>query len=77
MKKTDVKKEINILIDKLTKEDLLKAKTLIEELIVESKIPYDDEPLDEEDLQALREARQAAVEGKLIPIEEVKKKYGL
>jgi hypothetical protein len=77
MKKTDVKREINILIDKLTKDDLLKAKTLIEEIIVESKIPYDDEPLEEEDLQALQGARREAAEGKLMPLERVMKKHGV
>ncbi|SDG37085.1 hypothetical protein SAMN04488542_13841 [Fontibacillus panacisegetis] len=53
------KKDLTDLIDKLSEKD------------IPYHIPYDDEPLTEDDLQAIREAKKEYLEGKTIKFEDI------
>ena len=40
-------------------------------------IPYDDEPLTEEDIKAIKEAKEEIARGETISMEELKRQLGL
>ncbi|WP_019636393.1 hypothetical protein [Paenibacillus fonticola] len=67
------KQELTDLIDKLSEKDVLLVADLVKRLIHPSDyhIPYDDEPLTEDDLQAIREAKKEYLEGKTIKFEDI------
>ncbi len=68
------KKELNDLIDKLSDNDIPLVADLVKRLIhpADYHIPYDDEPLSEDDIQAINEARRDFLEGKTIKFEDIK-----
>jgi predicted transcriptional regulator len=47
------------------------------ELLYERQGEYDDEPLSDEDLSAIREGRKAIARGDFVTLEELKKDLGL
>lgn len=67
------KKELTDLIDKLSEKDVLLVADLVKRLIHPSDyhIPYDDEPLTEDDLQAIREAKKEYLDGETIKFEDI------
>ncbi|MEF2965849.1 hypothetical protein V3851_08415 [Paenibacillus sp. M1] len=67
------KKELADLIDKLSEEDVPLVADLVKRLIHPSDyhIPFDDEPLTDDDLQAIREAKKEYLEGKTIKFEDI------
>jgi len=67
------KKELSELIDKLPDHDVPLVADLVKRLIHPSdgQIPYDDEPLTEDDRQAIREAKNEYLEGKTIKFEDI------
>jgi hypothetical protein len=67
------KKELTDLIDKLSEQDIPLVADLVKRLIHPSDyhIPYDDEPLTEDDHLAIREAREEYLEGKTIKFEDI------
>jgi hypothetical protein len=67
------KEELSELIDKLSDNDISLVADLIKRLIhpADYHIPYDDEPLTEDDIQAIQEARQEYLEGKTIKFEDI------
>lgn len=67
------KKELTDLIDKLSEKDVLLVADLVKRLIHPSDyhIPYDNEPLTEDDLQAIREAKKEYLEGETIKFEDI------
>lgn len=67
------KKELTDLIDKLSEKDIPLVADLVKRLIHPSDyhIPYDDEPLTEDDLQAIREAKKEYLEGKTVKFEDI------
>lgn len=67
------KKELTDLIEKLSDKDIPLVADLVKRLIHPSDfyIPYDDEPLTEDDIQAIREARKEYLEGKTIKLEDI------
>ena len=68
------KKELSELIDQLSENDISLVADLVKRLIhpADYHIPYDDEPLTEEDIQAIHEARIEYREGKTISFEDIK-----
>ena len=68
------KKELSELIDKLSDKDIPLVADLIKRLIhpADYHIPYDDEPLTNDDIQALHEARKEFLEGKTNKFEDSK-----
>ena len=67
------RKELSDLIDKLTDKDIPLVVDLIKRLIHPSDyhIPFDDEPLTEDDIQAIKEAREEYLERKTIKFEDI------
>ncbi|MBA9088533.1 glycosidase [Fontibacillus solani] len=67
------KKDLTDLIDKLSEKDIPLVADLVKRLIHPSDyhIPYDDEPLTEDDLQAIRGAKKEYLEGKTIKFEDI------
>ncbi|MDU0328799.1 hypothetical protein RW092_01095 [Paenibacillus sp. 3LSP] len=61
-------------INKLSDQDIPLVADLVRRLIhpADHHIPYDDEPLTDEDIQAVKEARQEFLEGKTIKFEDIK-----
>ncbi|MFC5528878.1 hypothetical protein [Cohnella yongneupensis] len=68
------KRELNELIDKLSDNDIPLVADLVKRLIhpADYHIPFDDEPLTEDDIQAINEARRDFLEGKTIKFEDIK-----
>ncbi len=68
------KKELTQLIDQLSDNDISLVADLVKRLIhpADYHIPYDDEPLTEDDIQAINEARKEYREGKTIKFEDIK-----
>ncbi|HUC93688.1 MAG TPA: hypothetical protein VMS09_17005 [Paenibacillus sp.] len=67
------KKELTELIDKLSDKDIPLVANLIKRLIhpADYNIPYDDEPLTKDDIEAIEEARKEFGEGKTIKFEDI------
>lgn len=67
------KKELNDLIDKLSDKDIPLVADLIKRLLhpADYYIPYDDEPLTEDDIQAINEGRIEFLQGKTIKLEDI------
>ncbi|BCG60787.1 hypothetical protein [Paenibacillus sp. URB8-2] len=67
------KKELNELIDKLSEKDIPLVADLVKRLIhpADYYIPYDDEPLTDDDVQAIREGREEFIQGKTIKLEDI------
>jgi hypothetical protein len=79
------KTELHQLIDALPESDTLAAKRLLEYLLSKTGDPLlhalfyaleDDEPLDEEDLAHLEEAKSDLAQGRVVAWEDVKKELG-
>lgn len=68
------KEDLNKLIQQLPEENLFIAKQFLEKLVPGSHqyIPWDDEPTTQEDLDAIREAKEALARGEGIKFEDVK-----
>ncbi|XID94924.1 hypothetical protein ACF3MZ_10575 [Paenibacillaceae bacterium WGS1546] len=68
------KKELNELIDKLSDNDISLVADLVKRLIhpADYHIPYDDEPLTDDDIQAINDARKEFLEGNTIKFEDIK-----
>jgi hypothetical protein len=68
------KKELANLINKLSDNDIPLVADLVKRLILPAdyNIPYDDEPLTEDYIQAIHEAQQEFLEGKTIKFEDIK-----
>lgn len=67
------KKELNELIEQLSDKDISLLTDLAKKLIHPEDyfIPYDDEPLTEDDVKAIEEGHKEYLEGKTIPFEEI------
>jgi hypothetical protein len=67
------KKELNDLIDKLSDKDVPLVADLVERLLhpADYYIPYDDEPLTEDDIHAINEGRSEFLQGKTIKLEDI------
>lgn len=67
------KKELSDLIEKLSDKDVPLVADLVKRLIhpLDYYIPYDDEPLTEDDLHAIQEAKKEHLEGKPIKFEDI------
>ncbi|WP_410513132.1 hypothetical protein PaeBR_01260 [Paenibacillus sp. BR2-3] len=67
------KKELNNLIDKLSDKDVPLVADLVKRLIhpADFYIPYDDEPLTEDDIQAIKEGREEFLKGETINLEDI------
>ena len=80
-----VKRQIKDLIDGMPPDELLVIKRFIQYvrdmedpfLRNLAEAPWDDEPLSDEDIAALAEAREDIKAGRLIPAEEVYRELGL
>ena len=70
---TDTREKVHALVDNLRPEQLPAALTLIEELLDDD----DDEPLTQEDSEALHRADEWFKHNKGIPHEEVLAEFGL
>ncbi|PWV87366.1 hypothetical protein DFQ01_1622 [Paenibacillus cellulosilyticus] len=68
------KKELSELINKLSDNDIPLVADLVKRLIhpADYHIPYDDEPLTQDDIEAVDEANQEFLEGKTIKFEDIK-----
>ena len=79
--RTDAKAELRRLIDELPDEELHAARRFLEFLRDRAdpllralrNAPEDDEPLNEEDLQAIREGRADAAAGRVLSTAELRK----
>ncbi len=65
--------ELHALVDAIPDERLAEAKATIRLLA----IPEDDEPITDEDREAIRRGREAYLRGELIPHEQVMRELGL
>ena len=80
-----VKRQIKDLIDGMPPDELLVIKRFIQYvrdmedpfLRNLAEAPWDDEPLSDEDMAALAEAKEDIKAGRLIPHEEVMREFGL
>jgi len=85
MTTTEARTKLHDLIESLPSEDVPTALRILEALNSSSvpvpmafrDIPIDDEPETEEERAAVAEARRDIEEGRVIPHEEVMRKYGL
>lgn len=68
------KKELSELIEKLQDKDVPLVADLVKRLIHPNDyhIPYDDEPLTDDDIKAIEEGRKEFLEGKTIKFEDIK-----
>jgi hypothetical protein len=80
-----LREELHSLVDDLSDQDLTTAKRFLaylrntRDLRMQKmiEIPYDDEPLTEEDIAALDEAWEDVRAGRVITMEELKRELGL
>ena len=80
-----VKRQIKDLIDGMPPDELLVIKRFVQYvrdmedpfLRNLAEAPWDDEPLTEEDLAAIKEAKEDIAAGRLIPAEELYKELGI
>ena len=85
MTTTEARTRLHDLIESLPSEDVPTALRVLEALSSTSDpipltlrdIPFDDEPETDEERAAVVEARREVEEGRLIPDDEVRRKYGL
>lgn len=85
MTSTEARTKLHDLIESLPSEDVPTALRILEALNSSSDpvslalrdVPIDDEPETEEERAAVAEARRDIEEGRVIPHEEVMRKYGL
>ena len=85
MTTTEARTRLHDLIESLPSEDVPTALRVLEALSSTSDpipltlrdIPFDDEPETDEERAAVAEARREVEEGRLIPDDEVRRKYGL
>ena len=85
MTTAEARTKLHDLIESLPGEDVATALRVLEALNSTSDslprtlrdIPFDDEPETEEERAAVAEARREIEEGRVIPHEEVMRKYGL
>jgi predicted transcriptional regulator len=85
MTTTEAREKLHGLIESLPSADVPTAQRVLEALISSSDpvplalrdVPIDDEPETEEERAAVAEALRDLEEGRLIPHEEVMRKYGL
>ena len=82
------KEELHRLVDALPERKNASAKELLEVLLTEESAddvwaellanpPIDDEPLDDEDLAAIEEAKKDIMAGRVSTLDQVKKDLGL
>jgi hypothetical protein len=72
------KKELTDLIQKLPDKDVPLVVDLVKRLINHPEdyyIPYDDEPLTDDDISAIEDARKEYREGKTIKFEDIKHEF--
>ena len=80
-----VKRQIKDLIDGMPPDELLVIKRFVQYvrdmedpfLRNLAEAPWDDEPLTEEDIAAIKEAKEDIAAGRLIPAEELYKELGI
>ena len=80
-----VKRQIKDLIDGMPPDELLVIKRFIqyvrdmEDPFLQNlaEAPWDDEPLSDEDMAAIAEAKEDIKAGRLIPHEEIMREFGL
>jgi hypothetical protein len=85
MTTTEAREKLHDLVESLPSEDVPTALRILEALNFSSdpvppalrEIPIDDEPETEEERAAVAEARRDLDEGRVIPHDEVMRKYGL
>lgn len=85
MTTTEARERLHDLIESLPSEDVPTALRILEALNFSSdpvppalrEVPIDDEPETEEERAAVAEARRDLEEGRVIPHDEVMRKYGL
>jgi predicted transcriptional regulator len=85
MTTAEARTKLHDLVESLPSDNLSNALRLLEELnstsdpilIALRDVPFDDEPETEEERAAVAEARREIEEGRLIPDEEVMRKYDL
>jgi hypothetical protein len=67
------KQELTELIGKLSEKDVPLVADLVKRLIhpADYYIPYDDEPLTEDDIRAIEEGRKEFLEGKTVKLEDI------
>jgi hypothetical protein len=85
MTTTEAREKLHDLIESLPNEDVPTALRVLEALSLSSvpvpiglrDVPIDDEPETEEERAAVAEARRDLAEGRVIPHDEIMRKYGL
>jgi len=85
MTTTEARTKLHDLVESLPSEDLPTALRILEALNSSSDpmplalrdIPFDDEPETEEERAAVAEAHRDLEEGRVIPHDEVMRKYGM
>jgi hypothetical protein len=87
--KDNIKDELHRIIDSLTPEETIAARHYLKYLLsvasrkrqdirqVLANAPYDDEPLTEEDIRDIEEARKDIENGETVSMDEVKRMLGL
>lgn len=68
------KKELTVLIQRLSEKDVPLVLDLLKRLTnnsLDEHIPYDDEPLTDDDIQAIEKSKKEFVEGKAIKLKDI------
>lgn len=80
-----VKERIHQILDDLTEDELLDARSYLEQVRAAREdprfrrlldAPWDDEPLTEEDLAAIAESRADVAAGRVVSNEEMRREFG-
>jgi hypothetical protein len=67
------RERIHQLVDCIPESELSTAERVLQHVYLKATMPLDDEPLSEEDLAAVQEARAAVAHGEIISHEEVRR----
>jgi hypothetical protein len=77
MKKIETKMELMAIVDRIPEEKIPMVAEILESLAFYTEVHDDDEPIDDIEREAIKIGLQEEADNKTIPIEEIKKKYGL
>lgn len=77
MKKAQTRSELIAIVNRIPEEKIPMVGEILESLAFYTEMHSNDEPVDDIEREAIRIGLQEEAEGKTIPVEEIKKKYGL